>query len=154
MAYTKFETVTNDGYSLVDNQTGEIKEFKQVKKVSYDDFMIVFLSTIPEMMNLKGNQMKILLLIWKESSFNPTNSTDGNIFYNNKLFKDHIREANLDLTDGAIDVYISQLTKQGFLIKKCKGCYMLNPTYFFKGRVRDAAQMSLTLEFDPKNNNK
>jgi hypothetical protein len=29
---------------------------------------------------------------------------------------------------------------------------MLNPTYFFKGRVRDAAQMSLTLEFDPKNN--
>ena len=53
MAYTKFETVTNDGYSLVDNQTGEIKEFKQVKKVSYDDFMIVFLSTIPEMMNLK-----------------------------------------------------------------------------------------------------
>ena len=47
--YTKYETITNNGYSLVDNYTGEIKEFKQTRKINYEEFLLVFLSTIPEM---------------------------------------------------------------------------------------------------------
>lgn len=148
--YTKYETVTHDGYSIVDNWTGEVHEFKQVKKVSYDEFILVFLSTIPELMHLKGNQLKILMLIWKYSSFNPRGETRGNIFVNDTDFKNAVRDSGLDLTNSAIDVYISQLCKQSFLIKKCKGKYLLNPRYFFKGTHNDAAKMSLTIEFDSK----
>ena len=47
--YSKYETITDEGYSLVDNYTGEIKEFKQTRKINYKEFLLVFLSTIPEM---------------------------------------------------------------------------------------------------------
>lgn len=113
--------------------------------------IMVNLKSIDNLINLDGNLIRLLLCIVYCEELSLLDKDEECCFYNNKLFKNHIREANLDLTDGAIDVYVSQLTKQGFLIKKCKGCYMLNPNYFFKGRVRDAAQMSLTLEFDPKN---
>ena len=144
--YTKYETITNNGYSLVDNYTGEIKEFKQTRKINYDEFLLVFLSTIPEMYQLNGGQLKVLIACWRHSTFNPSNSEEGNILHNNPIFKKKLREEGIDMSNSAIDVYIHQLTKQGFLIKQCKGCYILNPKYFFKGRVADAAKMRLTFE--------
>ena len=144
--YSKYETITNEGYSLVDNYTGEIKEFKQTRKVNYEEFLLVFLSTIPEMYQLNGGQLKILIACWKFSSFNPQCTQEGNIICNNQTFKNSVRASGLNLTDSAIDVYINQLSKKGFLIKECKGCYILNPQYFFKGRVADAAKMRLTFE--------
>lgn len=143
--YQKYETITNDGYSLVDNMTGEIKEFKQVKKVSKQDFMLVFLYSIPEMCKLDGNHLKILMLCWKYSSFNPVNSEEGNIIHNDRFFKDAIKKDGMDLSDSSIDVYISRLCKKEFLIKRCRGSYMLNPKYFFKGSISDASKMQLNI---------
>lgn len=143
--YKKYETVTNDGYSLVDNMTGEIKEFKQVRKVSYDDFILVFLQTMPEMYKLNGNQLKILMCCWRQSTFNPRTEAEGNMVYNNAAFKEAVRQSGLELSDIAIDVYLSNLAKLEFLIKVCRGQYMLNPKYFFKGTASDASKLSLTI---------
>jgi hypothetical protein len=144
--YKKYENVPVKNKLILDELTGEIKTFSQVRKVNYDDFILVFLKTIPDMMNLEGNQLKLLMLVWKRSSFNAENETEGNIFTNNVLFKEYVRNSGLDLGDSAIDSYISKLTKLGFLIKKCKGMYMLNPKYFFKGMKGDASRLSLTIE--------
>lgn len=141
----KFKTEVDKDYSLLDNWTGEIKELKVTKVVDQEKFMIIFLSTLPQMFNLKGNQIKMLMYCWKYSSFNPKGETEGNIINNNVLFKDYVRNAGLNLTDSAIDVYISNLSSVGFLIKKCRGVYMLNPNYFFKGTVSDASKLQLNI---------
>lgn len=144
--YTKFENVPVKNKLVLNELTGELTSFTQVRKVSYDEFILVFLKTIPDMMNLEGNQLKLLMLIWKRSSFNDLNEMDGNTFTNNTLFKEYVRKSGLDLGDAAIDSYISKITKKGFIIKKCKGMYMLNPKYFFKGTHKDASKLSLTFE--------
>lgn len=148
--YKKY-LIANSEWMIIPKE--EIKNIlRDFEENSYLKFnMIINLKNVDDLINLDGNLIRLLFCIAYCEELSLFDKDEEGCFYNNKLFKDHIREANLDLTDGAIDVYVSQLTKQGFLIKKCKGCYMLNPNYFFKGRVRDAAQMSLTLEFDPKN---
>lgn len=148
--HTKFETITNDGYSIVDNLSGELHEFKQVKKVSYDDFVLLFLSSIPEIYKLRGSEIKVLMACLKYSTFNPKGSAEGNFVYNDLDFKDSIRKDGLNLPDTTIDSYISRLTSKGFLIRRCKGKYLLNPRYFFKGTHSDAAKMSLTIEVEPQ----
>lgn len=144
----KYVTEKVEGIKCLIEDTGELKDVKITKKVSYDEFLLIFLSSMPEMMKLHGSQLKILIACWKYSSFNPIGSNDGNIIHNNINFKNVIRKEGLDLTNAAIDVYISQLSKLGFLIKRCKGEYMLNPKYFFKGRHTDATKLSLTIETD------
>ena len=52
----------------------------------------------------------------------------------------------LDISNNTIDLYFHQLTKEGFLVKLCKGKYMLNPKYFFKGTLNDSAKMTITFE--------
>lgn len=138
--YEKY-LITNSEWMIIPKE--EIKNLlKDFEVNSCLKSSIVFnLSNIDNLVKLDGNLIHLLFCIVYGEELSLFDIDEEGYFYNNKLFKDHIREANLDLSDGAIDVYISQLTKQGFLIKKCKGCYMLNLTYFFKGRVRDAAQM-------------
>lgn len=144
--YTKYESVPVKNKLIIDELTGEIENFSQVRKVSYDEFILVFLKTIPDMMDLEGNQLKLLMIIWKYSTFNPINQTEGNIIINNASFKENVRRAGLDLKDSAIDVYMSQLKKANFIIPKSRGEYILNPKYFFKGIRKDASKLSLTFE--------
>lgn len=86
----------------------------------------------------------------KYSTFNPKGSAEGNFVYNDLDFKDSIRKDGLNLPDTTIDSYISRLTSKGFLIRRCKGKYLLNPRHFFKGTHSDAAKMSLTIEVEPQ----
>lgn len=138
----KYTTVTDPDYSLLDKHTGEILEWKKTKVVSIDEFIIFFFASIPQLFRLKGLQMKILMCCWKASSYNDV-ETEGNIVYNNKLLKDYIRSCGLDLTDGAIDVIIHYLVKEEMLIKRCRGAYILNPKYFFKGSLSKRSKLEL-----------
>lgn len=141
----KYTTETNENYSLLDNQTGEIKELKITRRVTQEEFIMVFLKTIPELWNLEGNQLKLLMYCWLDSSFNKIEDNEGNIIRNDILFKNKVRQMGLDLTNGAIDVYISQLTKANILIRVCRGAYLLNPNYFFKGKISDNTKMKLNV---------
>ena len=143
-----FVTQTDPDYSLVDKHTGEIQEWKRTRVVSVDEFIMFFFASMPDLFKLKGLQLKVLMCCWKHSTYNDV-ETEGNILYNNKLLKDYIRSCGLVITDGAIDVIIHNLCKQNIIIKKCKGAYMLNPQYFFKGKLADKSKLELRMVTNP-----
>lgn len=130
---SRYITEKSKDYSIVDNHTGELLEFRQTRKLSLDEFIMVFFSSYPEIFKLQGMQLKVLMCCWKHSTYNKENDTTGNIVHNNTSFKQHCREEGLDVSDASIDNAISTLCKVGLLQKKCRGEYLLNPDYFFKG---------------------
>lgn len=141
----KYITETSKDYALLDKHTGEILEYKQTKKVSIDEFIMVFFSGFPEVFKLEGNALKVLMCIWKFSSFN-LHAPEANMFINNVLFKEFVRKEGLDIADSTIDVYVSTLNKKGLILKKCRGTYMLNPDYFFKGTLSNRSKLKLSIE--------
>lgn len=88
---------------------------------------------------------------WKHSTYNKENEVSGNIVHNNASFKQHCREEGLDLSDASIDNNISALCKAGLLIKKCRGEYLLNPDYFFKGSLSQRTKMLMQFVVEPQN---
>lgn len=141
-------TQKDQDYSLLDNHTGEVMEWKRTQVVSVDEFIMFFFASMPELFQLEGLHMKVLMCCWKHSSYIDAH-TEGNIVSNNKLLKDYIRSCGLDLKDNVIDVIIHNLSKRNILIKQCRGTYMLNPKYFFKGKLVDKSKLELRMVANP-----
>lgn len=137
-------------YSLLDNWAGEILEFRQTRKMTLPEFMMVYFASHPEMSVLTGVQIKVLMCCWKHSSYNGRLCSEGNIFYNDLMFKEACKKEGLKSSNSVIDNTISQLTKYGFLVKICKGAYYLNPKYFFKGTLSDRTKLQYRIIVDPK----
>ena len=94
---------------------------------------------------------KILSLKNSESLFWYCDYEDsGNLFYNNKIFKEYVRSTGLNLTDLTINMYVSKLAKKDILIKQCQGTYMLNPLYFFKGKLSDRTRIDYHIVVENK----
>ena len=145
----RYITEKSKDYSVVDNHTGELLELRQTRKLSLEEFIMVFFSSYPELFKLKGLQLKILMCCWKHSTYNKENDTTGNIVHNNASFKQHCKDEGLNLSDASIDNNISQLCKTGLLIKKCRGEYVLNPNYFFKGSLSQRTKMMMNFMVEP-----
>lgn len=145
----KYITETSDAYSLYDNFTGELLEYKQTKKISMDEFIMVFFTSCPELMKLSGVELKVLICCWKLSSFNPMSETEGNIVHNNQSLKEFCKNQGATASDANIDNAISILCKKRMLLKKCKGEYMLNPEYFFKGTLSNRSKIDLRFIVEP-----
>lgn len=143
-----FETQVDPDFSLIDNHTGEIQEWRRTKVVSVDEFIMFFFASMPDLFKLKGLQLKVLMCCWKHSTYSDVEK-EGNIVYNNRMLKDYIRQCGLDITDGAVDVIIHNLAKDNILIKKCKGAYLLNPQYFFKGKLAERSKLELRMITNP-----
>ena len=145
----RYITEKSKDYSVVDNHTGELLELRQTRKLSLEEFIMVFFSSYPELFKLIGLQLKILMCCWKHSTYNKENDTTGNIVHNNASFKQHCKDEGLNLSDASIDNNISQLCKAGLLIKKCRGEYVLNPNYFFKGSLSQRTKMMMNFMVEP-----
>lgn len=145
-----FVTEKSKDYSLLDNNTGEILDYRKTRKVSIEDFMMVYLASYSDMLKLTGMQMKVLMCCWRYSAFNDRNCNSGNLIYNNGLFKENCKRDGLNTSDAVINNAISQLEKYGFLLKKCKGTYLLNPKYFFKGTISDRTKLQYNLIVEPQ----
>lgn len=143
-----FVTQTDPDYSLLDKHTGEIKEWKRTRTVSVDEFIMFFFASMPDLFQLEGLHMKILMCCWKASTYNDV-ETEGNIVYNGKLLKNYIRQCGLNVSDNTVDVVIHSLSKKNILIKKYKGAYMLNPQYFFKGKLANKSKLELRMLVNP-----
>ena len=137
--------IKDKDYVKVNPDTGEVKDAYVTRKVSMDEFIMLFFNSFPELFKLEGNALKLLMCIWKKSSYNPFEDS-GNLFYNNKIFKEYVRSTGLNLTDLTINMYVSKLAKKDILIKQCQGTYMLNPLYFFKGKLSDRTHLKLVIE--------
>lgn len=146
----KYITEKSEDYSLLDNHTGEILDFNLTKKVDIDEFILVFFASCPELMELKGNHLKVLICCWKYSSYNPQNEEQGNIVHNGTGFKKACRESGLDIPNASIDNAISALCKKGLLIKKYRGEYLLNPQYFFRGKLSNRSKVKIHFEVHPE----
>ena len=103
---------------IIDNNTGEVlvSEDLVVKVGDIDKFIMFFLTNNDYFYHLTGTQIKVLSVLWKESTYKQ--GDEGNM----------------------IDNVFSTLSRQNVLIKTCKGEYMLNPEYFFKGRLSDRSK--------------
>lgn len=148
---TKYITETSEDYSLVDKNTGEVLEYKQTKKITIDEFIMVFFASYPELFKLKGVTLKVLMCCWKMSTYNPANNTEGNVINNNALFKSYCKSQGLQTTDANIDNAVSELSKRNLLIKICRGAYLLNPNYFFKGSLSDRSKIDIYFKVEPLN---
>lgn len=146
----KYFSKKSEDYSLLDNNTGEILEFYQTKKVSIDEFIMVFFSNYPQLMKLKGVYLKVLMCCWKYSTYNAECEEEGNLVYNNTCFKEYCRQDGLKAPDASIDNAISYLAKEGLLIKKCRGTYLLDPRYFFKGKLSKRSRIMYNIVVEPE----
>lgn len=144
----KYITQTSNDVVLLNQQTGEVHKFKQVRKVSLDEYIMVFFTGYAQMFKLGGTQLKVLMCCWKFSDFS-NNKESGNVMHNNATFKEQCRLEGLDIPDASIDNSISALSKKGLLLKKCRGEYVLNPHYFFRGKLSNRSKLELTFATDP-----
>lgn len=142
----KYITEKSRDFSLLDNHTGEILDYNQVKKVSIEEFIMVFFSSYPEILKLEGQKLKILMLCWKHSTFG---GEGGNIIINDTSFKEKVREYEPNISNANIDLAFSTLTKRGLLRRICKGRYELNPDYFFKGTLSKRSKLKFSVEVEP-----
>jgi hypothetical protein len=145
----KYITETSNAFELVDKQTGELLKYKQVRKVSIDEFIMVFFTSYPELMKLTGVQLKVLMCCWKLSSFNPLKESTGNVINNNTAFKEYCKEEGVSAPSAGIDNAISMLCKKRLILKRCKGEYILNPEYFFKGTLSNRSKIDLRFIVEP-----
>jgi group I intron endonuclease len=76
--------------------------------------------------------------------------SNGNYFIHNGTgFKKACRENGLDISNASIDNAISALCKKGFLIKKFRGEYLLNPVYFFRGKLSNRSKVNINFTVEP-----
>ena len=135
-------------FKVVNTVTGEIiSGISTVRCESIDEFIMCFLSSIREVAALDGNSIRVLLYCWKYSSFN-YNLPEANVIVNDKDFKSTIRKNGLDMSDAVINNCFMKLSKAGMLIAKCRGKYILNPKYFFKGTLANRSKLQVNIIYD------
>ena len=150
MAKKIITSITNPQLAVVNTNTGEIQSaVAKIKVDSVDEFIFCFLNSIPQITSLDGNSMRVLMWCWKFSTFNSI-KPEANYIHNDIDFKESIRNEGGNLSNGVIDLAVHNLCKKGFLIKKCRGKYMLNPDFFFKGTISNRSKLVCNIEYNPE----
>lgn len=127
--------------SIVDSETGELLtenvEHTFIKSIKPEDFMQVYLKDISGLMEIENiSELKVLVHLWKESSFNSQGETKGNQIFLVKSVKEEISQ-KCGLEYNTVHKAIFSLHKKGILIRKDRSLYILNPKFFFKGYSKD-----------------
>lgn len=143
-----FKTVTDENVSLVDNTTGEVLGFKHRKVcVTQEEFIKIYLNQIDELTGcLEDGLYAVMFAVWKCSEF-PQDDSEGNIFYNSPYFKKTCRKLGVTMSDNAINMSLTRLSKRGVLKRLSRGVYMLNPKWFVKGNITERTRMEIIVEF-------
>ena len=149
----KFYKEKDDDEIVISKSSGEIK--RAVMKTiceTPEDFIKLYLTSIENLLQLNPTLLEILVVILKYSKFSDGGAMMGNYFHNDIIFKERCRTLlkKPDLTDGAINTYISRLASQQILIRQAKGTFFLNPRYFFKGTITNASRLKLVAVYESK----
>ena len=127
----------------IDYETGEIKEEKTAKTIKIpkeDNYIKLYIKTIGLLHNLPNSADKILFELLKYVNY------DNEIIINKSVKQNIARRLGLSLS--RINMYITDLHKQKFLIRKNRGVYILNPYIFGKGNWGDIYNLRKELELD------
>lgn len=142
-AMKKFFTEKIDGYSIVDEATGEINDLYIKRKVDINEFVMMFLLTIDEVNNnLSGNEIKVLLAAVRSSKPNIDDNNKSTFITCSLEFKSLIK----GIKPQNVSKYLKKITELGFIIRKTRSEYELNPLYFFRGTLtqRTKCLMNIT----------
>lgn len=129
------------------DENGEIisADITTIKKVSYGEFMQVWLKDNQEFWDLTKSEYAVMVQCWRASIYYPElidENIPGNKVTADKQFKD-IAAKNANITVRSVDSALSSLAKKNLLIKDkdYKGIYYLNPKLFFKGKISDRTKI-------------
>lgn len=127
------------------DENGEIvsADITTIKKVSYGEFMQVWLKDNQEFWDLTKSEYAVMVQCWGASIYYPELiELPGNKVTADKQFKD-IAAKNANITVRSVDSALASLSKKNLLIKdkEYKGIYYLNPKLFFKGKISDRTKI-------------
>lgn len=143
-----FTRINHPELQVINNATGEVVSgVAEVRCSSIDEFIMCFIASVPKVVSLDGNSMRVLMWCWKFSSFNPS-IPEANTITNDKAFKERIRREGCEMSDSVINKAIHDLYKEDMLLKRCKGSYFLNPEYFFRGTLSSRSKIQYKISFD------
>lgn len=164
MAVTTKEEVYQEVTENVNTETGEVSTIKtSTSKVtkfysSQEEFIQVYLNDMSGLMNIASKtELQILMQLWKISSFNGDENNGNFIIINQKIVSDLANAVGIK--EQSVRNSISSLLKNESkpLIKDptFRSTYYLNPTYFFKGALKDRPRaMKVVLQYiDTKQTN-
>jgi len=148
----KFRTVIDPTKVIVDNETGEVIS-AVAKRVcdTQEEFIKIYLNSIDDLISLDNRMFQVLMVCLREAKFCDDKNQDGNTLYNFKDFKEKCRKLiDNELSDKAINMYVSRLASMQILIRKSRGMFVLNPRYFVKGQMTPKTRLQLVVEYEGK----
>lgn len=144
--YTRKETG-----NLIMTPDGEIVNMETTLKVDdIDNWCFLFLEALGAAKDLDGAEIRLLLGIWRFSTFNNKYDSRGNRFFVTKDSKKKLIENDYAKSESAVGKYINTITSKGYMIRICRGEYLLNPKYIFKGYLTDRSNVKLMIEYGVK----
>jgi hypothetical protein len=148
----KFRTIIDPTKVIVDNETGEAIS-AVAKRVcdTQEEFIKIYLNSIDDLISLDNRMFQVLMVCLREAKFCDDKNQDGNTLYNFKDFKDKCRKLiDNELSDKAINMYVSRLASMNILVRKSRGEFVLNPRYFVKGQMTPKTRLQLVVEYEGK----
>jgi hypothetical protein len=129
----------NESYELVNKDTGELTELVETyvlnEELWYRLYVEVFASACD---NLTGNAIKTFAKCIKHAK---EDKGDGNYIYITDIyFKKDLGDLSQNLSK-----YIKELVDAGFLYKKSRGLYVLNPQLVYCGEKHNRGKAILKL---------
>lgn len=147
----RFRTIIDNNKSILDHTTGELSIYKKIICETPEEFIKIYLNCIEDLVQLDRRMFQILMVCLREAKFCDEKSKEGNILYNFADFKDKCRKhVDNELSDKAINMYMSRLASQKLLLRRGRGTFILNPLYFAKGRITDETRWQLLVEYNGK----
>lgn len=128
---------------VVDSRDGEILRSEIIirKRVSADKFLQVYLDDFGFLMGIEGEgEHRIILWCAKNMNYE-TNEV--------VIVGEHKKRiaSECDLSLHTINNSLTSLVRKSVLIRKATSIYLLNPKYFFRGRIEDRAALIRTVEY-------
>lgn len=143
MAKKKNNSFSKETTHIIDRQDGQIfrTEIITRKRVTADKFVQLYLDNFGALMGIEG-EGEYRLILWCAKNMNY--DTNEVIIVN--ALKKRIA-AECDLSPYTINNAVSALVSKNLLLRKDTSIYMLNPNYFFRGRIEDRAALIRTVEY-------
>jgi hypothetical protein len=147
----KCYTTKVDNKCIVDMETGECTDYNvTVYYSSADEFISLYLHTIPLVKQLTNREKDFLLDLLVAANFNPIASNRGNLIFMNAPDVDSIKK---EYGAGNISSYMKKLVSLDLVQKEKRSVYLLNPLYFYRGKITDRTKVLIRYENMKKDNN-
>lgn len=148
MAKKKSNSFAKETTHIIDRQDGEIlrSEIITRKRVSAEKFLQVYLDDFGFLMGIEGEgEHRIILWCAKNMNFETNEIV---------IVAEHKRRisSDCDLSLHTINNCLSSLVRKSILIRKATSIYMLNPKYFFKGKLEVRDILIRTMEYHIQEN--